>query len=154
MRALPFVLAFLGLAACSDVKKYTTTMEITQIEPMTDEKGVKTWSVEMRYAECPGDARRIIRADKGFASCAGTAKAGDKLKADITATWDSERGSYRTELTKLGECALKTERKEEVNSEFVHLCTDIVTTGSVVGVHCDRSRPKEQVDKCPWLRRR
>lgn len=57
-------------------------------------------------------------------------------------------------MTKLGECALKTDRKEEVNSEMVHLCTDIVTTGSVVGVHCDRSRPKEQIDKCPWLRRR
>lgn len=151
---LPLALVTLAtLSGCADVKKYNTTMEITQIEDLVDEKGVKTWSVEMRYADCPGEARRIIRADKGFAACAAT-KPGTKLKADITATWDNERGSYRTVLTKLGDCTLAADRKEEANFEAVQLCTDIVTTGSIVGVHCDRSRPKEQIDKCPWLRRR
>jgi len=142
------------LGACGDSpKSFTTTMEVVQAEPFVDDKGVQTFGLQLRYSDCPGDARRVIRADKGFAACAKV-KPGDKLKADITATWDSDRGVYRTELTHLGECAIKQDRKDEVNYEMVQQCTDIVATGAVVGVHCDRGRTKEQVDKCPWLRRR
>ena len=27
-------------------------------------------------------------------------------------------------------------------------------TGAVVGIHCDRTRSKELIDKCPWLKRK
>ena len=37
---------------------------------------------------------------------------------------------------------------------MVNTCVDVVTTGAVVGVRCDRTRSKELVDKCPWLRRK
>ncbi len=144
-----------ALAGCGEgTKKFTTDMEVIQNEPFTDEKGLQTFGMQLRYAECPGDARRVIRAGKEFAACGAKAKTGDKLKAEINATWDSERSVYRSEITKLGDCPLKQDRKDEVNYELVQVCSDIVATGAVVGVHCDRTRPKEQVDKCPWLKRR
>jgi hypothetical protein len=148
-------LALVAVAGCNaSSKKYTTTMEVLENEPFTDEKGVVTYGMQLKYSDCPGDARRVIRAGKEFAACGPKVKAGDKLKADIIANWDSDRGVYRTEITHLGECPLKQDRKDEVNYEMVQICTDIMATGSVVGVHCDRNRPKEQVDKCPWLKRR
>jgi hypothetical protein len=149
-----FVVA-LAVAACGEpAKKFSTTMEVLQTEPFTDEKGVQTYGMQLKYSECPGDARRVLRAGKEYAACGTKIKPGDKLKADISATWDSERGVYRTEITHLGECPVKLDRKDEFNYEMVQICTDIVATGAVVGVHCDRNRPKEQVDKCPWLKRR
>ena len=152
---LPIALTLLAVASgCGDVKKYQTTMEVLQNEPFTDEKGLQTYGMQLKYSECPGDARRVIRAGKDFSACGTKAKPGDKLKADITATWDSDRGFYRTEITHLGDCAVKQDRKDEVNYEMVQICTDIMATGAVVGVHCDRNRPKEQVEKCPWLKRR
>ncbi len=146
--------AVLALTACEGPKKSDTTMEVIQVESFTDEKSVTTLGLELKYAECPGDARRIVRADKAFAACASGIKAGDKLKAELLSTWQSDKGSYRTEIKKLGACALKQDAKDEANYEMVQICSDIVTTGAVVGVHCDRTRSKELIDKCPWLRRR
>ncbi|MFO0739529.1 MAG: hypothetical protein U0270_26760 [Labilithrix sp.] len=155
MRLAQAALLLLGLSACGEgTKKFTTTMEVIQSEPFTDERGLQTYGMQLKYSECPGDARRVIRAGKEFAACGAKVKPGDKLEADITATWDSDRGVYRSEITHLGDCALKQDRKDEVNYEMVQMCSDIVATGAVVGVHCDRTRPKEQIEKCPWLKRR
>ncbi|HVH40764.1 MAG TPA: hypothetical protein VM925_00420 [Labilithrix sp.] len=150
---LPVV--FLSIAGCEKPKHFTTTMEVLQIEPFKDEKGATTTvGLELRYAECPGDARRILRADKKFASCAGPLKSGDKIKAELVSTWQSDKGSYRSDVVKLGECTLKQDPKDEANYEMVNTCSDVVTTGAVVGIRCDRTRSKELVDKCPWLKRK
>jgi hypothetical protein len=95
----------------------------------------------------------LIRADKAFAECAGPLKAHDKLPATVTLAWNAERGAYRSEIVKLGACAVKVDPKEEANYEMVQVCTDLQATGATVGVHCDRTRPKDLVAKCPWLRR-
>lgn len=153
--ALPFVsLALLGLG-CNKPQHFTTSMELVQVETFKDEKGApSTVGLELRYAECPGDARRILRGDKKFAACAGPLKAGDKLKAEFVSTWQSEKGFFRSDVVKLGECDFKQDPKEEANYEMVNTCTDVVTTGAVVGVHCDRTRSAELVAKCPWLKRK
>jgi len=144
------------VAGCGESpKKFTTTMEIVQVEPFKDEKGeIAKVALEMKYAECPGDNRRVLHVDKAFAACGKNIKPGDKLKADMTSTWSSERGSYRSELTKLGDCAVKQDAKDDSNYEMVQTCTDVVSTGAVIGVRCDRTRSKELVAKCPWLRRK
>lgn len=150
------LVASLGLlTACESPKKFTTTMEVVQFEPFKDEKNATTTvALELRYADCPGDARRILRADKKFAECAGPLKAGDKLKTDLVSTWQSEKGSYRSDVVKIGDCPLKQDPKDEANYEMVNTCTDVVTTGTVVGTRCDRTRSKELVAKCPWLKRK
>ncbi len=143
------------LTACESPKSYATTMEVVQIEPLADPHGgVAKISVELRYAECPGDNRRVVHADKAFAACAKDIKAGDKLKANLVSSWQSERGVYRTDVTKLGDCALKQDPKDDANYELVQTCTDVIATDAVIGVRCDRTRSKELVAKCPWLRRR
>lgn len=156
MRAAASVVLVVLLAGCESPKRYTTTMEVVQIEPLADPtgSGIATVALELRYAECPGDSRRILRADRSYATCASGVKAGDKLEAEMVATWQSERGSYRTDFVRLGTCALKQDPKDEANYEIVQTCSDIVATGAVIGVRCDRTRSKELVQKCPWLRRK
>lgn len=145
----------LGLAACEDAKKYTTTVEIIQVERFGQTPDTATqMNVELRYAECPADGRRVIRIDEDAARCSAAMKAGDKVKAEMTTKYVGDRGTYRSEIVKLGECAVKLDPKEDANYEIVQTCTDIKTTGNIVGVHCDRTRNKDLVTKCPWLRRR
>lgn len=144
----------LGILGCESAKHFTTTMEVLEIERFKDPRGIVTLGLELRYAECPGDARRIVRADSGFASCASALKPGEKVKAELYSTWQSDRGSYRSDILRLGDCAMKLDPKDESNYEMVQTCSDIVATGAIVGVHCDRTRSKAMVDKCPWLRRR
>jgi poly(hydroxyalkanoate) depolymerase family esterase len=81
-------------------------------------------------------------------------KAGDKVAVDLLASYNSEKGSYRVVVTKLGDCEVKQDPKDEANYEIVETCTDVKASGAVVGVHCDRTRSKELVAKCPWLRRK
>jgi hypothetical protein len=150
-------LALLTLLACAceSPKTFATTMEVLQVERFKDDSGqVVKLGLELRYAECPGDARRVINADKTFATCSGGLKVGDKLKTELLSTWQSDKGSYRSDIVKLGDCAMKQDPKDEANYEVVNTCTDVVASGAVVGVRCDRTRSKELVDKCPWLRRK
>ena len=71
-------------AGCESPKKFTTTMEVIQVEHFKDDKGETTkLGLELRYADCPGDARRVLRAAKAFAACAGPIKAGDKLMLGV-----------------------------------------------------------------------
>jgi hypothetical protein len=148
-------LTTLLLVACESPKRFTTTMEVLQVEPLTDGTGaVARVSLELRYADCPGDSRRVIRAPKAFLACATGMKEGDRLKAELLSTWQSDRGSYRSDILRLGDCPLAQDPKDDANYELVQTCTDIVATGAVIGVRCDRTRSPELVAKCPWLRRR
>jgi len=152
-RFVSCALFIFALAACESPKTYSTTVEVLQIETF-GENPPNQIGLELRYADCPGDTRRVMRADKAFAQCATSIKEGDKLKADIATSYNSERGSWRADITKLGDCAVKLDQKEEANYEMVQTCTEIKTTGVVVGVRCDKTRNKELVAKCPWLKRR
>lgn len=145
----------LGLVGCESPKRFTTTFEVIQVEPFKDDKGeTAKMSLELRYADCPGDTHRVLHADRAFATCAPQVKSGDKLKAELVSTWQSDKGFYRSDVIRLGDCPVKQDPKEEANYELVQTCTDVVTTGTVVGVRCDRTRSKELVAKCPWLRRK
>jgi hypothetical protein len=95
-----------------------------------------------------------MRGDKAFAACATKLEKGDKLKAEVTLAYNSERGSYQSDLVKLGDCEVKLDRKDEANYEIFQDCQDLKASGSTVGVHCNRRREGELLQKCPWLRRR
>lgn len=154
-RAPAVLVLALGLAGCEDKKTYATTIEIVQVERFGaagDAAG--TIDIELRYAECPGDGRRVIRADEELARCAPALKAGDRVPAKIVARYVPDRGSYRSDIVELAGCKVKLDPKEEANYEMVQTCTELKTTGTVVGVHCDRTRNEDLVAKCPWLRRR
>jgi hypothetical protein len=147
-----------AIAACGEKPvKYTTTVEIIQAQRLggQDPKAPPgMMDIELKYADCPGDARRVMRGDKTFSQCGAKFKKGDKVPAELVLTYSTERSQYRSELVRLDDCEVKLDPKEEANYETVQDCRDLVSSGAVVGVHCDRTRNKELVAKCPWLRRR
>jgi hypothetical protein len=142
------------LAGCSRSETFTTTVELVDIEHFGDAPGAaKQVNFELRYADCPGDNRRILRGDKDLAACTKDLKEGDKVPLEIVSKYSSEKSGYRSEVTKIAGCAVKWDPKEEANYEMTSVCSEVKATGAVVGVRCDRSRPKALVEKCPFLRR-
>jgi hypothetical protein len=145
----------LALVACSgSAQTYTTNVEVVGVEAFKDETGTpRMYALELKYADCPADARRFIRADASFAKCADTLKPGTRAPADLVSTYSSERGTYRSDITRLGDCPLKQDPKDEANYETLQTCSDVKASGFTIGVRCDRTRSKELLAKCPWLRR-
>lgn len=155
MRSALALCFLVALAGCSKKSQtYHTKVEITRIHPFgKDLKAPTMMDVELRYSECPGDARKLVRGDKEFATCALSLEKGAKVSVDVVSTWSAERGNYRSEIVKIGDCTIKTDPKDEANYERIEVCTDLKMTGAVVGIHCDRKRSDALVEKCPWLRR-
>ncbi len=152
---LPLILAFAsGCRAKAQV--YETKVEILSTRSMGGQHGKTAPSLiefEMRFIDCPGEVKRVVRGDKALAECAGGLKVGEHVPASIDFKYDWERENYRGDLVKLGPCEVKLDPKEDANYETVQVCRDLKASGVVVGVHCDKKREGELVAKCPWLRR-
>ncbi|APR75578.1 Hypothetical protein A7982_00924 [Minicystis rosea] len=143
------------LAGCEKPKHYTTTVEVTKIRRFgQDPKVPGVTEMELKFAECPGEAIKVLRADKSFSECGSKLKRGDKVPAEVVLSYSRERSSYRNDIVRIDDCAVKVDPKDEANYELVQQCRDLVATGMEVGVHCDRTRSPELLAKCPWLRRR
>jgi hypothetical protein len=150
-----FVLAGFAMGCGDTTKKFTTTMQVVQVERFgKDPQNAVIVDLELKYLDCPGECRRVIRTNGAFSKCAATVKEGDKLKAEIVSKWSSDRNTARNEIVKLGDCKIDQDPKEEANYEMVQVCSEVKMSGQVVGVRCDRTRPKELTDKCPWFKRR
>ncbi|MBX3185889.1 MAG: hypothetical protein KF819_02695 [Labilithrix sp.] len=150
-------LAAAGLtsAACAKPTRHTSKVEIRQTELFGDESATpKLMDLDLLFVECPGAQRKIVRGDEKFASCAKKYKAGDTLTAEIQLTWRADRGSYRGDVVKVGDCERKIDPRDDASYDIVQTCTDVVVNGVVTGVRCDRGRTPDLVAKCPWFRRK
>lgn len=144
------------LPACRRSKTFSTKVELTRVYPIgRDPKAPTLMDVELRYSECPGDARKLVRGDKEFAACAlGKLKTGMKdVPVEVVQSWNAERGNWRGDVVQIGGCAIKADPKDEANYERIEVCSELKVTGVAVGVTCDRKRGPALVEKCPWLRR-
>ncbi|MEI9940948.1 MAG: hypothetical protein WDO69_27335 [Pseudomonadota bacterium] len=140
----------------ANAQRYDTRVEIVSARTIGGQHGNGAPSViefEMRFVDCPGEVKRMIRGDQALAACASGLKVGEQVPAAIDFSYDRERENYRGELVKLGSCDVKLDPKEDANYETVQVCHDLKASGVVVGVHCDKKREGELVEKCPWLRR-
>lgn len=153
MKWLSLLVVPVVVACHGKPETFETTIEVEHVQHFGQSNAPGVMDLQFKYPECPGEVRRLIRVDKDFSQCIGDVKAGDKLPATVSFAWSAERGNYRSEPVKLGNCPLKLDPKEEANYEMVQVCSDLEATGSKVGVHCDRTRPPELIAKCPWLRR-
>jgi len=138
------------------VQHFDTKVEILSTRTMGGQQGKAPPSLiefEMRFVDCPGEVKRVVRGDKALAACAAGLKKGETVPAGIDFSYDRERENYRGDLVKLGPCDVKLDPKEDANYETVQVCRDLKASGVVVGVHCDKKREGELVTKCPWLRR-
>jgi len=146
------LLGLLAMGACNKPKSYSTMMEVLQARRFGQGTGMV--DLELKYVDCPGDARRVMRGDKAFGACAPSIKAGDKLRAELVLKYSSEKGTYRADLVRLGDCPVSLDAKDEANYELYQDCQELKRSGSVVGIHCTRQRSPELLAKCPWLRRK
>jgi hypothetical protein len=144
-----------ALPACDKPKQFTTTVEVLKIRQFGQNSSAGgVTEMELKYADCPGDARAVLRADRSFSACGAKLKRGAKVPAEVVHTRVGARGTYRSEIVRIDGCELKVDPKDEANYELVQQCRPVVATGMEVGVHCDRRRGPELLAKCPWLRRR
>jgi hypothetical protein len=144
--------ATLGLTACNTAKKrYTTHVEVMKIRQYG--RTTRTTDLELRYSDCPGNARKIIRVGNEFAACGAKLAKGDKLEAEIETWYVRDRNQWRDTIVRLGDCPVSLDLKDEANYQMVENCTDLKATGAVVGVHCERGRTDELVAACPWFQR-
>lgn len=143
------------VAACSKPKHFTSTVEVVQTQVFgTDPGAPSVMDLELVFVDCPGKQRNIIRGDKTFAGCAKKYKKGEKVPVEILMSYRSERGEYRSEIVKVGDCERIVDPKDDASYEVVQKCSDVVINGAVTGVHCDKTRGDELVSKCPWFRRK
>lgn len=152
LAALAAVSTFAG---CKRATRHQANVEIVQVQRFGRDlaSGPSLMDVEMRYTDCPGDARTLVRADRGFSTCAKDIKAGDKLKVEVVSEYNDARGQFRAEVKKIGDCAVQVDTKDEANYETVQTCVEKKATGATVGVRCERKRSPALLAKCPWLRR-
>lgn len=146
-----------AVSACqSKPQHFDTRVEIQSLRTMGGQQGKAAPSLiefELRFVDCPGEVKRVVRGDKALAACAGGFKVGETVPAGIDFAFDRARENYRGDLVKLGSCEVKLDPKEDANYESVQVCRDLKASGVVVGVHCDKKREGELLDKCPWLKR-
>ena len=153
--SLGILAALMVATGCEKPVNYTTTVEVLQVQRFGQDKSQPgMMDLDLKFVECPGEARKIIRGDKNFTPCGQKFKKGDKISAEVVLSYSSDRGQYRSEIVKLDDCPLKLDPKEQANYEVVQDCKELLSSGVVVGVHCDRTRNAELVAKCPWFKRR
>jgi hypothetical protein len=148
--------AFCSLG-CEKPAHYTTKVEIVQVQKLGSQDpaaGPRMMDLELKFVECPGDARKVVRGDKNFGQCGAKFQKGDQLPVELVVNYSYERGQYRDEVVRIGDCPIKVDPKEDANYEVIQDCKDLLATGAVVGVRCDRTRSKDLLAKCPWFRRR
>jgi hypothetical protein len=143
------------LPGCRKPEHYQTTLEVLQLRRVgRDPKAPPITDLELKFVDCPGDARKVVRGDKTFGACAAGMKQGDRLAAEVVLSYSAERGVYRNEIVRLGHCPIKLDPTDEANYDQVQQCRDVMASGLAVGVRCTRTRSPEMLAKCPWLRRR
>ena len=108
--------------------------------------------VEVSYVECPGEQRRMLRGDADFAACFYKKyKVGDKVPAKLM--WGPKGdGNYQHKIVGLSDCPKTIDPNDEAAYEVIQDCEPLIVNGVDVGVHCDRTRSKELLKKCPWFR--
>jgi hypothetical protein len=146
----------LASSGCSQKPRtFDTNVEIVRIRPINrdpDTNEVRTVDVEVSFADCPGEQRKMIRGDKAFAACIMKHQSKDKVPAKL---WygkvdDEHLGN---KIVKLADCDRKPDPKDEASFEVIQDCEDILVNGVSVGVHCDRKPSKELLAKCPWFKK-
>jgi hypothetical protein len=141
------------LPACQKKsKRYQTHVEVIQIRQFGQTN--RLTDMEIKYVDCPGNVRKVMRIDKDFAACGAKLKVGDRLDAEVEFAYNRERDQYTSSIVRLADCPVNTDPKDEANYEQVENCTELKATGAVVGVRCERQRSAELQKACPWTYRK
>lgn len=146
--------AWSALRKDGDGQRYKARVAIQHVELFGRDKTAPVlMDIRLKYVDCPGEARQVVRGDRTFSQCGAKLKKGDIVEAELISTYHPEQERYRSELLRLGDCPIQLDPKEEANYETIQTCTELKASGATVGVRCTRKRSPELLEKCPWLRR-
>lgn len=146
MRNLVLVVAVL-LGACDAPQTSIVQVQVVQIARL----GGLT-DLEISY-DCPADSKRLVRLDASFEPCGKELQVGDRIEAELVLRRSGERGTWQSQIVRLGRCAVHPDPNDASNFEMVQECRDLVVSGTTVGVECDRRRSAALLTACPFLRR-
>lgn len=143
-----------ALAGCHPTERYESVGQLIQNDVIeVDDKGkALVQEVEFEYDACPGDQFQVVRGGAEFAECMKKHAVGDMISVGIVHFWD-ERGYYRWEVTRVGECDRPPQPEAEGSYEKSQECTDVKHYGQVVGFTCNRKPFARLVEICPWMAR-
>lgn len=152
LRATLAMLALAALPACDPPLQATAQAKIVQVARFGDDKAPTLTDVELTF-ECPADVRRLLRLDANESACGLAWKVGDTLPVELVSTRSGERGTYQSQVVRIGNCAVHPDPNDTANYELVQECRPLDISGATVGVTCDRRRSAALLKACPFLRR-
>jgi hypothetical protein len=154
-RLLWTVLA-LGLVACG--KRETRFESVCQlirrdVVEVNEQGAAQLVDVELEWDPCPGDQFQVVRGGKEFAACMERYQPGDFVPVRVSQWWD-DRGYYRWDVYRVGECQRSVEPDTEGSYEKSQECNDNESYGHKTGFLCSRLPFRKLVSVCPWMARR
>ena len=153
-RAAAAALLALTVTACSRTRRYESAVQIVRSEIVErDAKGAATQvDYEVEWDACPGDQFQVIRGDRAFAECTARYAVGDIVPVYVRHWWD-ERGYYRWDIERMGECWHEIEPDSPGSFEKGQECKGVANHGVSAGFKCSRKPFRKLVRRCPWMAR-
>lgn len=154
-QALCLAAAVVSLVGCSNrEQRYESVCQIVRKQAVeVDDKGVtQQVDLELEWDPCPGDQVQIVRGDKDFAACLAGQHEGDYVSVRVRHWWD-DRGYYRWDIDKIGDCTRTIEPESEGSYEKSQECSDKKIFGVLSGFECNRRPFRRLVAVCPWMAR-
>ncbi|MFO0678520.1 MAG: hypothetical protein U0169_18425 [Polyangiaceae bacterium] len=148
------LLASSGLGCKAKENTYESAVQIMRKEVVETEgeSTVTQIDFEVEWDACPGDQFQVIRGGKDFAACTTKYEVGDYVPVLVRHWWD-ERGFYRWDIERLGECTRNIEPESVGSYEKGQECRDVANHGLVAGFECSRKPFRLLVQRCPWMAR-
>lgn len=142
-------------ASANRATRYESACQIVRKDAVEiDAQGnVDVVDFELEWDPCPGDQFQVIRGDKEFAACAAKYEVGNYVPVIARRWWD-QRGFYRWDIERMGDCPRKIEPDALGSYEKSSECRDMTQYGKAIGFACSRQPFRNLVERCPWMARR
>ncbi|MDB4945799.1 MAG: hypothetical protein JWP97_5333 [Labilithrix sp.] len=153
--ALAAALTSLALASgCRRVERYESAVQIVRKEEVekAPDGTVTQVDYEVEWDACPGDQFQVIRGSQWFAKCTEKYEVGDEVPVYVRHWWD-ERGYYRWDIERLGDCWREIEPDSVGSYEKGQECKETTNHGVKTGFNCSRKPFSALVKRCPWMAR-
>jgi hypothetical protein len=153
---VPFGLLAFTLSACAPKERsFESVCQIVRRSDVdVDDAGTVTQiELELEWDPCPGDQFQVVRGGTDFAACMAKYPVRTYVPVRVKKWWD-DRGYYRWDLTRVGDCERTPEPESEGSYEKSQECEDVASFGQPVGFFCRRRPEKRLLQICPWMARK
>ena len=152
---MALVLPAILIAACGNQdRRFESVCQVVRRDVVErDTNGVpEVIDLELEWDPCPGDQFQVIRGGRKFAACVQQYEIGKLVPVMVKQWWD-DRGYYRWDVYKVGDCIREIEPNAEGSYEKSQDCRDRVAYGESTGFICSRRPFEKLLAICPWMAR-